>query len=372
MIYFDNAATSFPKPESVKREIIKCLDEYSGNPGRSSHRLSLAAAEKIYSARETVSEFIGARKPECVVFTYNATHALNLAIKSITPDNCHVLTSDFEHNAVIRPLERLKRDKGISYTNFSIEGDLKANLNKLKRSDTKGIITSIASNVTGDEIPLKLVSDYAKDNGLFLIIDASQAIGHIKIDLSNCPCDALCAPAHKALYGIQGCGFVYFCDNRRREGLIEGGSGYDSANPYMPEFLPEGYEAGTPSTPAIATLEAGIKYIQSVGDEQIKAKLAELTSRAEEQLASLPSLKLYKSGIGILSFNIGDIPSSFVASRLDKMDICVRGGLHCAPSIHKRLGTLGQGAIRLSFSLFNTASEVDRIYTAIKEIISEI
>ena len=372
MIYFDNAATSYPKPEWVKKELLRCLEESPGNPGRSSHRLSLAAAEKIYSARETVAELIGGKRAECVVFTYNATHALNLAIKSLVTPYCHVLTSDFEHNAVIRPLERLKRDRGVSYSEFSSEGEIISNINALKRKNTSGIISSIASNVTGEKIPLKLLSEYAKSHGLFLIIDASQAIGHETINFEDTPCDALCAPGHKALYGIQGCGFVYFKDTQRKEGLIEGGSGYDSTNPYMPMLLPEGYEAGTPATPAIAALEAGVKFINSIGQEQISSHLLDLTSRAEEQLKSISSVRIYRTGIGILSFNVGDIPSSYIASKLDAMDICVRGGLHCAPSVHRRLSTLGQGAVRLSFSVFNTKAEIDRFYSAVKSIVNEI
>ena len=262
MIYLDNAATSFPKPECVNRRLIRCLGSGLGNPGRSSHRLSVKAAEEIYSVREKIADLLGIDTPENIVFTLNATHALNLAIKSFVTENCHILTSDFEHNSVIRPLERLKETLGISYSCFNAEGDLRENLETEKRENTRGIICSIASNVTGDELPLKILSDFAKEKHLFLIIDASQAIGHIDINLKETPCDALCAPGHKALFGIQGCGFAYFKDRARKNGLMEGGSGSDSASPYMPSLLPEGYEAGTPPTHAIITLGEGVNYIQ--------------------------------------------------------------------------------------------------------------
>ena len=372
MIYFDNAATSFPKPECVSRELMRCVRSYLGNPGRSSHRLSVMASEKIYSVREKIAELLGVDTPECIVFTYNATCALNLAIKSFVTKDCHVLTSDFEHNSVIRPLEKLKKTLGISYSCFSAEGDIRENLESQRQVNTTGIICSIASNVTGDNLPLKILSDYAKDKELFLIIDASQAIGHEYINLTETPCDALCAPGHKALFGIQGCGFVYFKEAKRRETLVEGGSGSDSASPYMPILLPEGYEAGTPATPAISTLGSGIEYIDKEGLDSIQEKLCLLTKKAKERLQAIPSIKIYKDGIGIISFNLKDIPSSKISLQLDKYGICTRGGLHCAPSVHRRLGTLNQGAVRLSFSNLNNIREIDGFYKALKSISDEI
>ena len=371
-LYFDNAATSFPKPPCVMQELMNCVSSYLGNPGRSSHKLSLRAAEEIYSVREEIASLIGVTTPESIVFTYNATHALNLAIKSFATDNCHVLTSDFEHNSVIRPLERVKETHGVYYSIFNTTGNILSNIEEQRKHNTKGIICSIASNVTGDNIPLKFLSKYAKDNGLFLIIDASQAIGHVEINLNETPCDALCAPGHKSLFGIQGCGFAYFKDNVRKNGLIEGGSGSDSASPIMPLLLPEGYEAGTPGTPAIVTLGAGVRYIRDVGINEIGKKLSLLTNRSIEILSSIPNVKLYKSGNGIVSFNIGNISSSYITSELDKYGICARGGLHCAPSIHRKLGTLSQGAVRLSFSCLNDISELELLYKAVKEISKQI
>lgn len=371
-IYFDNAATSFPKPHCVYKELTCCVKTYLGNPGRSSHKLSFRSAEKIFSAREEISKLLSVDSPESVVFTYNATHALNLAIKSFIENDCHVLTSDFEHNSVIRPLERLKETHGITYSCFETDGDIINSIETKKRAKTKGIICSIASNVTGKENSLKLLSDYANKNELFLIVDASQAIGHVEINLEDTPCDVLCAPGHKSLFGIQGGGFAYFKDSKRKNGIMEGGSGTDSINPFMPKYLPEGYEAGTPPTPAIVTLMAGTKFVRELGIKEISAKLTKLTDKAGDLLSDFPSIKIYGSGNGILSFNVADISSSYIASELDKHGICVRGGLHCAPSIHKKLGTLGQGAVRLSFSYLNKLNELDVFYKAIKEIISKI
>lgn len=368
MIYFDNAATSYPKPRSVTREVNRCIRDYCGNPGRSSHRLSLKAAEKIYSVREAVSSLLGADSPESCVFTLNATYAINLAIKSIIKPNCHVLTSDFEHNSVIRPLERLKREAGIRYTSFSDVQEIEG----LIREDTRAIVCSVASNVSGETLSLKTLSQIAKNHQLKLIVDASQYLGHGSIDLKDTPCDAVCAPAHKALLGIQGCGFVFFKSNEAKLGLVEGGSGFDSINPRMPDRLPEGYEAGTPPTPAIAGLGRGIEFINKVGVSDINKKLQYLTDEAYERLISIKGVRVYGRGSGIISFNLKNIPSSILSEHLSSFGICVRGGLHCAPSVHKKLNTLEQGAVRLSFSYFNSKREVDVFYKRLKEILKTI
>lgn len=370
MIYLDNAATTFPKPDNVIKDLNFCLKKYCGNPGRSSHSMSLKSSEEIYSVREKIASLLHIDTPETVVFTYNATYALNIAIKSFVSEKCHILTSDFEHNSVIRPLEGLKRRLGIEYDTIDSENPKKSLEEKI-RPDTRAIIASIASNVTGDKLSLKTLSDFARKNNLFLIIDASQTIGHVDIDLGEAPCDALCAPGHKALFGIQGSGFVIFKDNKRKEALIEGGSGYDSLSPQMPGLLPEGYEAGTLSTPAIVSLGGGVDYINKIGLEEINDKLKWLTDATYERLSSLHGVKIYKPGNGLLSFNLDNLPSSHVASLLDKKGICVRGGLHCAPSIHRRLGTINQGAVRISFSYFNSLSDVEKTYIALCGIIDK-
>lgn len=371
MIYLDNSATSFPKPDCVIEELNFCLKKYCGNPGRSSHSLSLRSSEAIYEAREQIAALINAPYPEQVVFTYNATYALNLAIKTHVTEKCHILTSDYEHNSVIRPLERLKQTLGICYSSFSSDGDVEANIRGSVRKDTKGIVCSIASNVTGDGISLPVISKVANELGLFLIIDASQAIGHVDIDISKAPCDVLCAPGHKALFGIQGCGFAYFKENRRRESFIEGGSGADSASLFMPELLPEAYEAGTLSTPAIVSLGRGVRFVRDVGIESIQTRLYDLAEGLTERLESIEQVTLYKSGNGILPFNIGNLPSSYVARRLDEYGIYVRGGLHCAPAIHKKIGTLDRGIVRVSFSYLNSEKQLDGVYRAIKKISKE-
>ena len=367
MIYLDNAATTFPKPECVIRDLNFCLKRSCGNPGRSSHQLSLRASEIVYETREAVADLFNFPSPEQVIFTYNATYALNIAIKSFIQKKCHIITSDYEHNSVIRPLEKLKSKIGVEYTTIDTS-NLIPELTSALRPDTQGIVISLASNLTGDTVNLDEISKFAEENSLFLIVDASQIAGHMPIDLIKTPCDVLCAPAHKAMFGIQGCGFAIFKDNQRLETLIEGGSGAESMDINMPRLLPEGYEAGTLGVPAIATLKSGIGFINEVGINEIESKLQDMTQRLFEMLSALKNVTIYKRGCGILPFNIGNLPSSYVTSLLDKSGICVRGGLHCAPSIHKKLSTEKQGAVRVSFSYLNRYSDLDRLYSTVKAI----
>ncbi len=368
MIYLDNAATSFPKPRCVLEELNKCTRRYCGNPGRSSHALSNKAAEIVYDTREKISEFLGHSTPESVVFTYNATYAINLALKSFIRERCHVITSDIEHNAVIRPLEELRRTYGVEYSVFSTEENIKEGIEALVRDDTVCIISTLASNVTGKPIDVDILSEISKKHGLYLILDASQAIGHIGIDLKKSPCDVLCAPAHKALFGIQGCGFAVFCDNKRKYSFIEGGSGFDSRATDMPKLLPEGYEAGTLGTPSIAALGSGIRFLSEIGIREVGKRIDYLAELTRDRLSAIKGVTLYPSYGGIISFNFGELPSSVIAKELDKCGVAVRAGLHCAPSAHKKLGTLESGTVRISISYLNTKKDIDGLYKELSKI----
>ena len=372
MIYLDNAATSYPKPKWTYLALLKCLREAVGNPSRSSHLPSFRALETIYSVREKVADLFSVNDPELVVLTSNATHSLNLAIKALAKENSHVIISDLEHNSVVRPLVSLRDRIGVEYSEFDSDIDPDISIPPLIRDNTVGIISTAVSNVTGKKINLSKLSQLSNRYNLFLIIDASQAAGHIMINLNSTPCDVLCAPGHKGLFGLQGTGIAIFKSKYRAETLIEGGSGADSINKYMPKYLPEGYEAGTPATPAIVTLGCGIDYINKIGIGAIEDRLKFLTDEMVARLDNIPLVKLYKSGLGIISFNISNLPSSKISSALDQKDICVRGGLHCAPFVHRRLGTLNQGTVRLSFSYLNKIKELDAFYKALKEITREI
>lgn len=371
MIYFDNAATTFPKPRCVTKAVTECIKQYCGNPGRSSHSLSLRTSEKIFETRECVASFIGIENPENVVFTQNATHALNLAIKTTLKPDTHVLISDIEHNSVLRPVHALKEKLGISYSVFNSSGNIRESIISQITPKTKYIVSTLASNVLGREISLKELSDVSHEYGLSLIIDASQLIGHKKIDLKETPCDVLCAPSHKALFGIQGSGFCVFMDNLPRETVFEGGSGNDSINPLMPEFLPERFEAGTLSSPAIISLLAGIRYIEKTGIDEIEEKIFCMTEKLADVIGSVKNTVLYEYGNGVISFNVANTPAEIISEELNKVGICTRSGLHCAPLAHKTIGTLDIGTVRLSISYLNTSKEIDEFYKRIKSISSK-
>ena len=368
MIYLDNAATSFPKPDCVIEKLNFCLKKYCGNPGRSGHSLSLKTSEKIYEARETVSSFLHLEKPENVIFTHNATQALNLAIKTTVKPDTHVLISDLEHNSVIRPLHALSNRIGVSYSIFETTGDVDNNISTKIRQNTKYIVSTLASNVIGREIDIYELSKSAKKHGLKLIIDASQLIGHKKIDLSTVNCSAFCAPSHKALFGIQGAGFCIFCDEETRDTLWEGGSGNDSVNLKMPSSLPEKFEAGTLPSPSIISMMQGIKYINCIGIDNIESSLRDMTENYAEVLRSEKNIAIYEYGNGIISFNYFKTPASTIADELNKDEIFVRSGLHCAPLAHKTNGTENIGAVRISLSYLNLKSDIDKFYRSIKRI----
>ena len=368
MIYLDNAATTFPKPKCVIKTLTECVKKYCGNPGRSAHSLSMATSEKIFETRERVAKFIGVSTPENIVFTQNATYALNLAIKTTVEANSHILISDLEHNSVLRPIHALSEQMGVEYSVFKTGADMEKSIMENMQENTTCIVSTLASNVIGREVPIKKLSEISQKYGLTLIIDASQLIGHKKIDLSNTHCDVLCAPAHKALFGIQGAGFAVFLDDKKRNTIFEGGSGNDSNNPQMPDFLPERFEAGTVSSPSIISLLAGIDFIEGIGIGEIEEKIAFLTERCAEAINSINNAVLYEYGNGVLSFNITEVPAEVIASELNKNGICTRSGLHCAPLAHKTIGTLGIGTVRISLSYLNNSREIDILYKTLRRV----
>ena len=369
MIYFDNAATTFKKPDCVYKAVNDCLKKYSANSGRSAHRLSLKASEAVYSARENIARHFKYKSPENVVFTHNATYALNMAIKTLIPQNCHVIISDIEHNSVLRPIKSLAADGRITYSIYSsrAENVFKEIESKI-RPDTKVIVSTIASNVTGEIIPFFALSELKRKYGLTLIVDASQAAGHFEIDLGRLLFDAFIAPAHKALFGIMGSGFCIF-NTTPEKTFIEGGSGSDSGSDHMPTFLPERMEAGTVALPAIAALSSGVNYINSVGISKITCFVDNLTSILTERLNELKGVSVYGGYNGVVSFNVLGMSSETVAAELDEKKICVRAGLHCAPLAHITNGTADHGTVRISLSYFNTKKEIDKVYRTIKDLI---
>ena len=371
MIYFDNAATSFPKPQAVPREVYRCMTEYCGNPGRSGHALSLAAAKKIFDCRCEISDLFGADSPEGIVFTQNTTHALNLIIKGLLKKGDHVIISDMEHNSVLRPIARLFEDGIIEYSVFSTRVLEKnrnsslvcANIARKIKKNTRAVICSHSSNICSASLPIGEIGAFCHRHGLLFIVDAAQSAGHIPIDIKKMNIDALCAPAHKALYGPQGLGFAVIGGSISHEldTLTEGGNGINSLELFMPDTSPERYEAGTLATPAIAGLYEGVKHIRRLGINTIHDYECELYRHARELLYNIKGVHIYAPDhVGsTLLFNKDGFSPEELSRKLDENGICVRGGYHCSPLGHKTLGTIDSGAIRLSFGIFNKKSELD-------------
>ena len=379
MIYFDNAATSFPKPRRVIEEQMRCMQYYGGNPGRGSHALALAAAEKIYECREEIASFFGSQNSEKVVFTMNTTMALNIAIKGLLRRGDHVLISDMEHNAVFRPIYKLSQNGAITYNVFetfpanavrTTEMICASILEKI-RPNTRMLICAHASNICSATLPLAEIGALCHKKGILFVVDVAQSAGHLPIDIVKMQIDALCAPGHKGLLGPQGCGILVLGEGIVADTLLEGGSGYNSLEGNMPEDAPERYEAGTLPTPAIAGLLEGVREVKRLGLSHIHAHECALATRLSDRLHNMSKITLYAphhSG-SVLLFSLQDISADRVGAFLNERGFCVRTGFHCAALAHATLGTPSSGAIRVSPSLFNTTAQIDSLADTLKELL---
>ena len=376
LIYFDNAATTFPKPVCVQNAVNNVMLDYCANPGRSSHELSMRAAKSVFAAREKVALLFGG-KEENVVFTLNATYVINLALKSLLKKGDHVLISDIEHNAVLRPIHTMAENGVISYDVYTAYRDPAAQLRELEKkvkSNTALICACHHSNISNFVLPIASIGRFCRYKGILFLVDASQSAGTLPINVTGDCIDVLCAPAHKGLYGIPGCGFALFnhslSDCSRISTYIEGGNGVSSALPYMPDLLPERLEAGTLPLPAICSLEAGIDFIQKISQKQILEKETSICHYLRKGLRNFNSVTVHSDTDGpILLFSVKDIPSEEIAARLDSQKICVRAGLHCAPLAHKKLKTPESGAVRISLGAFNTLEQAEYFLWALRKSI---
>lgn len=375
MTYFDCAATSFPKPPEVREAVIRAIEKEGGNAGRGAHALSLAATERVYSCREVTARFIGSAHPETVVFTMNATYALNIAIKALIKPRSRVVCTSFEHNSVIRPLTAM----GCRITRIDPragEDEFIASLRREIARRTDAVVITHASNVIPLSVPVGRAAVLCRAAKVPCIVDASQSAGTIPLDMQSVPADAICFPAHKGLQGIAGCGVCVFGEQYRENAcalssVIEGGSGVNSLERGMPAVLPERFEAGTLCIPAIAGLEAGIRFIERIGVDAVREHEFTLARKLRDLLRAVNGVKVYDPvgrGGGVVLFNVGDKPPEHVARELNEHGFCVRAGLHCAPDAHKSLGTLPRGAVRASFGVFNTENEVDKLLCALDAI----
>lgn len=351
---------------------------YCGNPGRGAHTLSMAAAEKVYECREKIADFFGCKHAENVIFTLNTSYGLNMVIKGILNAGDHVLLSNLEHNSVYRPIYKMAKEKIIDYDIFdSMVNDpsrsstqICASIEKLIKPNTKLLVCNHASNICSATLPIKDIADLCHKYRIIFTVDAAQSAGHIPIKVDESGIDIVCAPAHKGLLGPSGCGIIILKDNISLNTLVEGGSGITSMDPNMPALSPERYETGTLGVPAIAGLCEGIGVVNHIGIENIDKHEKILYMRLRELLSDLKQAHIYTPQyIGpILLFNIDNIPPETVEQELNKQGICVRSGFHCAPLAHQALGTGNNGAVRVSFGIYNTLFDVEILYNALKSL----
>lgn len=375
MIYLDSSATSFLKPPQVAEAVFRSFNTI-GNAGRGAHAPTLNASRLIYDTREKLAALFGTPDPSRIAFTCNATEALNIAIHGAIHPGEHVITTACEHNSVLRPLY-LKEKEGTELT--IIPADIKGRirydlLESSVKSNTSAIVLTHASNLSGNVTDLAFVSNFAKKHGLLLIVDASQTAGSLPINVVKMGIDILCFTGHKGLFGPQGTGGLYVREGLTLSPLKSGGSGIHSFDRQHPTDMPTALEAGTLNGHGIAGLNAGLDYILSTGVKNIHAKEISLSRRFVNGISDISDLKLYGDidaplRTPIISLNIGNMSSASVSDILwEDYEICVRAGAHCAPLMHKTFGTEKQGAVRFSFSCFNTGAEIDTAIQAMHEI----
>lgn len=372
MIYLDNAATTFPKPQSVTDAVNCAMIRGGGNPGRGSHRMSSHSASMVYECREMLAKTFSAPDAENVMFTMNTTYALNTAIKALVRRGDHVLISSMEHNSVFRPVRALA-DRGI--VTFSIfdafAQDVLGEIKRHIRPNTALVVCAHSSNICGRVLPIGEIGGYLRSRRIRFVVDGAQSAGKYPISVTGDSVDALCLPGHKGLYGPMGCGVLVAGENFGGETLVEGGGGINSLDEHMPDFLPERFEAGTLPTPAIIGLLAGVKFVNSVGVDTIRMREENLFRECSSRLAEMKRVVQY-SDSSVVLFNVEGVPAPRVCEALDREGVCVRGGFHCSPLAHRCLKTGDDGAVRVSFSYFNTRSEVIRFCDILHNVLRSI
>lgn len=396
-MYFDNAATTLKKPDSVVEAVVNALTHY-GNPGRGTHESSLSATRCVYETRVKIAKLIGAKDPAQISFTANATMALNIAINGLINPSDNVITTATEHNSVLRPLYRLAGidnnskieffDNVYSNKNIRKEHDIQLtiigtndegvlDINAFKKeisTEVDVVIINHASNVTGNINDIKTIIQLAHQNGAKVIVDASQTIGAIDIDVETMDVDILCFTGHKSLYGPQGTGGLYVSPNINLRPLLVGGSGVQSYNKEHPEQMPTALETGTINVHGIAGLNASLQFIIDTGIESISKHEKNLLFKFYEGIKDIPGVKVYGdfttiNRCPICSINIKNLDSSIISDKLStQFNIATRPGAHCAPLMHKELGTVNTGVVRFSFSYFNTEDEINSAIKAIKQL----
>lgn len=378
MIYLDNSATSWPKPKTVYSSMMSFMEKNAANPGRSGHSMAIKASETIYECREKVAAFFNIDNSSNVIFTLNATDALNLAIKGTLKKGDHVIFSSMEHNSVIRPIMSLA-EKGVEYS--IADGDVygfvkKEEIEKYIKPNTKLIAITHCSNVCGTVNDIYKIGKMAREKGILFLVDASQSAGIIPIDVEKNCIDFLACPGHKAMYGPSGTGLLYVRNPQNLATIKEGGTGSYSKNLFQPEEMPDKFESGTLNSVGICGLLSGINFINQIGIDQINSHDIELAKILLEDLSAIKNIKIAgylntERRLGVVSFYSNKADMVSVSNMLsEKYDIATRAGYHCAYLAHKTLGTEKTGTIRLSVGAFNTKKEVKLAAMAINKCIN--
>lgn len=375
--YFDNSATSFPKPESVYKCVEKAVRLYGANPGRGGHRMAVEASQAIYETREKVASLFNIKNPLQIAFTYNSTYALNFAVKGAVPKDSHIITTSLEHNSVLRPVfyEKDENNAHVSIIEPSEDGNIHSeDIIAAMKPETKAVVLTHMSNVTGAIIDLLPITIEARKRNILTIVDVSQSAGFLDIDVEEMKIDILCFTGHKSLFGIQGTGGIYIREGIPFSPIIEGGTGSFSKMKRQPHSMPEALEAGTLNTPGIVSLGAGIDFINSIGLENIRKHEYSLTEKFIEGIKNIEEIIIYgpeKRG-PVVTLNIKGVDSGDLAAYLDEeYGILTRAGIHCAPLAHESMHSGENGGVRFSFGYFNTEEDITYAINTLKNIVSD-
>lgn len=371
MIYFDNAATSCPKPLCVVNAVKNALESYSANPGRSGHSSSIKVAEKIYGVREKVAEFFGCENPENVVFTAGCTQAINFVLKGVLTEGDHLIISNLEHNAVARPAHKIL-SKGVTLSIFdAFAEDLEAEIERHITPKTKMLFCLHASNVCGKALPIEKIGKICKRRGLLFGVDAAQSAGVLPIDMKKCGIDYLCIASHKGLFAPMGTG-ILIASSPINETVLEGGTGSNSISFEQGRDMPEMLESGTVNVPGIMGISAGIDFVKKRGMDSIREHEMSLCRRLCRRLYGQKGIRIIgfdeKSSVPVVSFCVDGMDSNEVAAFLSSKNIAVRAGLHCSPLAHKTLGTQETGTVRFAPGIMSDERQVDRLCCVLSEL----
>lgn len=379
MIYFDNAATTFPKPRSVSKNMVYFMERWGANPGRGGHRLSRIAGQKLREARENIADFFNIVDYKRLIFTLNDTYALNMAIHGTLNPGDHVITTVYEHNSILRPLTKLSKS-GVAVT--VLDGNMKGEisfkqLTESLQPNTKMIATCIASNALGNIMPIEEIGRICREANILFLVDGAQGAGVLPVNVERMHIDLLAVPGHKSLYGPMGTGCLYIGERAEVNELIQGGTGTVSEKMDQPHDFPTRYESGTLNAVGIWGLNAGVNFVRKTGMDRIRRHEDRITEYLIQGLSCINGVRIMgeemKERLPIIQFNIRDINSLKVAKLLDrKYNIATRGGLHCAPLYHKMAGTIKQGSVRVSPGYFNTREEAARFIKAVRGIAREL